>query len=289
MPTDGPALIGGLAEISDQYDALYCDVWGCYHNGVRPYPAAVAALAAYRRAGGVVLLLTNAPRPDAAVRRQLDAMAAPEDSYDAVVSSGDATRAALAGGDFGRRLHVVGPSRDDGLWSGLDLELTTLEQAEAILCTGLFDDSLETPADYADLIAEGVARGLAMLCANPDLVVDRGERRVYCAGAIAQAYAQAGGVARLFGKPHAPIYARAFEVACALRPGLDPERILAIGDGLGTDVLGASQAGLDCLFVSGGLAASEIGGAPERPDRAALAHYLASKGATPRYAIGRLG
>ncbi len=281
-------LIERFDEISDGYGVLLCDLWGCYHNGVTPYPAAVAALQAYRRRGGRVILLTNAPRPSNAVRSHLASMGAPEDSFDAVISSGDATRAEVASGRFGRRLHLVGPERDAPIWEGLDIEARPLAEAEAVLCTGLFDDMTETPADYADLVREGVARDLPFACANPDVIVDRAERRLYCAGAIAADYAAAGGRVFYFGKPHAPIYRLALDTAEVLAPGVARQAVLAIGDGVDTDVLGAADAGLDCVFVSGGLAAAEVGDDPERPDPTRLTQYLAARNRSPRYTIGRL-
>lgn len=283
-----PQILEALDDVSDGYDVLLCDLWGCYHNGVAPYPAAVAALERFRAKGGAVVLLTNAPRPRAAVRRHLDGMGAPAGSYDAIVSSGDATRAAVVEATYGRRLHIVGPERDAPLYDGADIVATDVDRAEAILCTGLFDDETETPEDYADLIRRGVARDLPFLCANPDIIVDRGAQRLFCAGAIAEAYAAAGGRTVYFGKPHRPIYDLALAEAERLRPGLDRARVLAVGDGLGTDVLGAEQAGLDAIFVTGGLSAGDLGDDPERPDAARLGAMLADKGRSPQFAIGRL-
>ncbi len=277
-----------LDALAGRYDVLLCDLWGCLHNGVRPFPDAVAALQGFRAAGGAVILLTNAPRPNPAVKRHLAGMGAPDDCYDAIVTSGDSTRAVLADRRYGARIHVVGPDRDTSIWEGLDLALVGLDEADAILCTGLFDDTTETPDDYAGLVASGVARNLPFLCANPDIVVDRGEERLYCAGAIAEVYKAAGGDVFYFGKPHPPIYELALRVAAELKPGAPKERILGVGDGIATDVLGAEQAGLDCVFVSGGLAARELGGDPERPDAARLGAYLAEHGRAPAYAIGRL-
>lgn len=285
-------VINALAEVADSYDALLCDLWGCYHNGVTPYPAAVAALRAFRARGGVVILLTNAPRPSSAVKIGLDRMGAPEDTYDRIVSSGDATRAALASGAYGRRFHIVGPDKDLGLMDNLDIETTTLDQAEAILCTGLYDDSVETPADYVDFIAAARARDLPLLCANPDIVVDRGDRRLYCAGAIAAAYTEAGGRSFYFGKPHPPAYALARAAIGEVLAGdgrtVESSRILALGDGVLTDVPGAARDGVDCVFVSGGLAAEEVGDDPERPEPERLHQYLVAHGVSPRYTIGRL-
>lgn len=285
-----PRLIASLDAIADRYDAILCDLWGCYHNGITPFPSAVAALIRFRERGGRVVLLTNAPRPREAVRRHLELMGAPAESFDAIVSSGDATRAEVASGRWGRRLHIVGPERDDDIWRGLDIDHVALEDAEAILCTGLNDDSVETPADYEELIASGVARSIPFLCANPDIVVDRGDQRLYCAGAIGAAYAEAGGDVVLFGKPHAPIYGLALgEAERLLGDRFSLQRVLAAGDGVATDVLGAEKAGIDCLFVSGGLAAAEVGDAPERPDPDRLAQYLVGHKRSPNYAIGLLG
>lgn len=289
MTGAGTMLIERLEELAGRYDAVLCDVWGCFHNGVAPFPAAVAALEGFRAGGGKVVLLTNAPRPREAVARHLDGMGAPHSAYDVIVTSGDATRAELASGRWGSRPHIVGPERDDSLWQGLGVEKNALADADHILCTGLFDDRVETPDDYADLVREGVSRDLMFLCANPDIVVDRAEERLYCAGAIAQVYEQAGGRTRYFGKPNAPIYELALRVVGELLgQAPEPARILAIGDGPNTDVLGAEQAGLDCLFVSGGLAAAEVGEDPEHPDPARLTQYLEAHGRAPRYTIGRL-
>lgn len=290
-------LIDSIDEIAERYDALLCDLWGCYHNGVSPFESAVAALRRFRDKGGVVVLLTNAPRPQDAVKGHLTRMGGPPDSYDGIVTSGDATRAEVASARWGRKLHIVGPSRDDTLWRGLDIETVPFDAAEAILCTGLFDDRVETPADYADMIAAGVARDLPLLCANPDIVVDRGEQRLYCAGAIAAAYTEAGGRSIYFGKPHPPIYALAFDEARRLfaarrgadAPALETARVLAVGDGVATDVLGAEQMGIDCVFVTGGLAAAEVGDTADAPDPTRLAQYLVSHGRDPAYAIPRLG
>ena len=278
-------LIESLDEIADRYDALYCDLWGCYHDGLRPFPAAVAALRRFRAAGGRVLLLTNAPRPGDAVARHLAGMGAPADSWDAVVSSGDAARAEAARGRFGRRVEHVGPPRDLPFFDGLDLERVPRDEAESVIVTGLHDDETETPEDYADAIADWRARGLRMLCANPDIVVDRGDRRLWCAGAIAEAYAAAGGEAVYAGKPHPPIYALAAERLMALGGG---ERVLALGDGIATDIAGGAAQGLDTLFVTGGLMADAFGSDPERPDAGALRDWLADRAESPTFAIGRL-
>jgi HAD superfamily hydrolase (TIGR01459 family) len=280
-------IIEALDEISDRYDALLCDVWGCYHDGVAPYRAAVSALRAFRARGGTVLLLTNAPRPAEAVRQHLLGMGAPQDSWDAIVTSGDAARNEVASGRMGRRVEHVGPDRDLGFFDGLDVRRVGREQADSVVLTGLFDDETETAADYAPSIADWLARRLPMLCCNPDVVVHRGDRLLYCAGAIAQAYEKAGGTVVQAGKPHAPIYRLAMEVLATRTADATP-RVLAVGDGVATDIAGANAAGLDALFVTGGLAAAELSDDPEIPDSSRLDAYLERNGAHAAYAIGRL-
>ena len=282
-------IIQSLSEVSDSYDAVFCDLWGCYHNGLTPYSAAIAACQAFRRRGGRVILLTNAPRPAASVKRMLDRMGAPEDSYDAIVSSGAACQAALTGGRFGTRFHYVGPERDLHMLTDVGLLAEPLDAADAILLTGLRDDTTEEPEDYAVEIAAWKARELTVLCANPDLIVDRGEQRLWCAGAIAKKYEQAGGQVVWFGKPHRPVYDRCHEVLAELTGQDTPhERILAIGDGILTDVPGGLAAGLDTLFVTGGLSSTDFGPDVEHPEQAPLEAFLVEKDLAPQYAIGRL-
>ncbi len=282
-------IVQSLAEIGGSYDALLVDLWGCYHNGITPYPAAVAALRDYRARGGIVVLLTNAPRPAASVKVFLDRIGAPEDSYDGIMSSGAACRRAIESGDHGQSFHYLGPGRDLHLLTEFGLEDTPLERAEAILCTGLRDDRTETPADYFAEMADWHDRGLTMLCANPDLIVDRGEERLYCAGALALAYEQAGGRVVWFGKPHRPTYEQAFALIADLAGREVPrDRVLAIGDGIRTDVKGALDFGVDVMFVTSGLSAAELHSDPEHPDPAKLDAYLAEHGVAPQFAIGRL-
>ena len=282
-------IIDSLDEIAGGYRALLCDLWGCYHDGLRPYTAAVEALQRFRARGGIVVLLTNAPRPAESVRRFLDAMGAPADSYDAIMSSGEACQRAIRSGMHGRRFHYVGPSRDLHMLEDAGLSPVALDEADAILCTGLFDDRTETPADYAGAIAAWAARGIPMLCANPDIVVDRGAERLWCAGALAREFTRAGGEVVWFGKPHATSYEQSFarlaEIAGAPVP---PGDVLAIGDGIATDIEGARAAGLDACFVTGGLAAREVGRDAEHPHPDRLAAWLAAHGEAPAYAIGRL-
>lgn len=285
-------IISSLDSIAGPYDAVLCDVWGCYHNGVAPLPGAVAALRAFRARGGFVILLTNAPRPEDAVKRQLAAMNAPTDSWDAIASSGGAARDALRRGEWGRKVFHIGAAdrRDEAFFEGAAVERVRLEDAESVVCTGLRDDRTETPADYNDTLSEAVLRRLPMLCANPDLVVDVGGERRYCAGALAALYREKGGAVTEYGKPHPQIYDYARSVLTGVAGRIVPdERILCIGDGIRTDVAGAMGEGLDCLFIAGGLAAAETLGRDGAPDPALLADYLGAAGYDPRYAMGLLG
>ncbi|MEM9011965.1 MAG: TIGR01459 family HAD-type hydrolase [Pseudomonadota bacterium] len=290
-------IITSLAEIAEGYDGLFCDLWGCLHNGVRPFEEAVAALRRFRSEGGRVLLLTNAPRPRVQVGRQLDRMGVPHDCYDAIVSSGDAAQAGLLSGSFGARVYHIGTERDATFFEEVaadiprrvEIQRVPLAEAESIVCTGLFDDETETPDDYRATYLEGVNRGLKFLCANPDIFVDRGEQRLYCAGALAAAYAERGGEVHYFGKPHAPIYTlarqRLNEVA---GEEIADDRILAIGDGILTDIAGGVGDGFDTLFVAGGLAAEETGMRNGQPDPAQLARFLDKHRLSPTASIGML-
>ena len=285
-------IIRSLDEIAADYDALFCDLWGCLHNGVAPYPAAVAALQAFRAGGGKVVLLTNAPRPQHDVRKQLDRLEVPHDAYDAIVSSGDAAQDAMFAGAVGRRVWAIAQDKDEGFfadipeeWRGAEpIRRVPMTEAEGIVCTGLFDDLTETPADYRSRLMLCRERGMKLLCANPDVVVDLGDKRLYCAGALAELYEALGGTSLYFGKPHPPIYDLARR-----RLGLEADaRILAVGDGIATDVPGGAGEGIDVLFVSGGLAHDQFGPDVEHPEPARLRDWLAAEGQAPRYAMGRL-
>jgi len=281
-------IINSLTEISDRYDAILCDLWGCLHNGLAPFPAAEAALAAFRAKGGTVILLTNAPRPAEGVRKHLTHINVDAADYDGVISSGDAAKAALTAGMFGTDVYHIGPDRDLGFFEGAGVNRVALEEAESIVCTGLFDDESETPGDYAATILYGKTKGMKLLCANPDIVVDRGDRRIYCAGALAQAYSEAGGESMYFGKPHPPIYALARQMITELRGTIvDDARILCVGDGIKTDVPGGINEGMDTLFITGGLS-KETTGTDEQPDPALLNSHLAEAQLSPTAAMGYL-
>ncbi len=250
---DKIAILTSVAPLIARYDAVLCDVWGVVHNGVEAIASACAALGEMRRAGCTVLLLSNAPRPWRSVREQIDGWGVPRDSYDGIVTSGDGTRHLLRQ-QAARRLFHLGPERDRPLFAGLAVDLVPLEQAELALCTGLYDDNVETPEDYADILSALKRRDVPMICANPDILVERGARLVYCAGAVAKAYEALGGRVRYAGKPFAPIYDLALEKIAEKRGRSVPKsRVLAIGDGLKTDMEGAFRTGLDALFVASGL------------------------------------
>ncbi len=285
-------IIGNLAEISAGYDALFCDLWGCLHDGRQVFPDAIAALTGFRQSGGKVVLLTNAARPNADVARQLAQFGAPDGCYDLIVSSGDAARDALASGNFGRKVHFIGPDRDlsffrDDHGRPLDVERVALREAESIVCTGLFDDRAETPDDYRATLLQAKTLGLKFLCANPDIVVDVGARRIFCAGALAAAYSDIGGASYYFGKPHSPIYELA-RVRLAGLVGRPASAILCVGDGIGTDIAGGIGEDLDTLFITGGLAAEETGTVDGNPDPARLAAFVTARQLSPTAAIGML-
>lgn len=287
-------ILATLDDIDPGYRVLYCDLWGCLHDGVRALPAAVAALERFKARDGAVVLITNSPRPARDVATQIAALGVPSGCYDAIATSGDAAQEALAAGLVGHRVFHIGPERDLGFFTGadgrpFDVARVPLAQAEGIVCTGLFEDRTETPQDYRAILLEGRTRGLKLLCANPDIVVDVGAQRIYCAGAIAAAYAQAGGESLYFGKPHPPIY-RLARARLNERLGCEPapDEILCVGDGIGTDILGAMGESLDALFITGGLAAAETATTDQGPDPERLAAFLKAERLSPLLAMAYL-
>jgi HAD superfamily hydrolase (TIGR01459 family) len=249
-----------LRDLVDGKDVLLSDIWGVVHNGLVSFPQACDALLSFRKQGGTVILITNAPRPADSVQRQLRKLGVADDVYDAIVSSGDLTRHFVADHP-GRKVFWLGPERDNSIYRGLDPALSPLEQADYIVCTGLLDDETETPEDYRGMMLQARERELTLICANPDIVVERGDRLIYCAGAIAELYRELGGEVIFYGKPHRPIYERAIQLA-AERKGPAPalNRVLAIGDSVRTDLAGAHGFGIDCLFVTRGIHAEEFEG-----------------------------
>jgi HAD superfamily hydrolase (TIGR01459 family) len=243
-------ILTSIADLAATSDAWIVDIWGVMHNGVRAHRAAVEAARAFRAAGGTVVLLSNAPRPFQWVVPHMTALGVPADAYDAGVTSGDVTRDMLKAW-AGRRLLHIGPERDEPLRDGLDLALAPAAEAEVVLCSGLYNDDAETPADYAEMLDALAARGVPMICANPDILVERGDRLIYCAGALAENYAAKGGEVSYAGKPHLPVYERTLAEIARLRgQRIEKTRVLAIGDGVETDLAGAHAAGLRSVFVA---------------------------------------
>jgi HAD superfamily hydrolase (TIGR01459 family) len=278
-------LVEHFGPLARHYDVLFCDVWGVVHNGVAAFAEACAALTRFRRGGGTAILLTNAPRPDAAVKRILDRLGVPQDAYDAIISSGDVTRG-IVENRIGQSIFHLGPDRDLPIFGGLDVRFAPLQAADYVVCSGLFDDTVETPDSYRDMLSAMRARELFMVCANPDVVVERGDKLVYCAGALADAYAARGGEVLYCGKPHAPIYEAALVKAAALRGGAAPplHRVLAVGDSVRTDLVGAAAFGLECLFVTSGLHAEHYG-SREAPDLDAMNEIFAAANVRPKAVI----
>jgi HAD superfamily hydrolase (TIGR01459 family) len=286
-------IINALSEIAHSYDALFVDLWGCVHNGVAALPDAVAALQAYRKGGGKVVLVTNSPRPRAGVQKQLLQFGVPDDSWDTIATSGDSARSAMYRGVVGTKVWHIGPPMDMKFFeppkvveTPMDIERVELDKAEGMVCTGPFD-ALADPAVMRPQFLLAKQRGLKLLCANPDIVVDRGETREWCAGALAQLYTEMGGESLYFGKPHPPIYDLARRRLADLGADVADNRILAIGDGVLTDIAGAMGEDIDSLFISGGLAASETK-TGLNPDEAALNSYLEKEMSNPTFTIGQL-
>lgn len=281
-----PNLIDTLDDLVDGYSVILSDVWGVVHNGVEPFPDACAALKRAREKGKIVILITNSPRVRDDVEDQLAAIGVPRDCWDHLVTSGDVTRDLIAEGP--RRIFHLGLDRDLSLYDGLGVELVEEQEASGVVCTGMFDDETETPEDYVEMLRRFRSRDLPFICANPDIVVERGDKLVWCAGALARDYAQLGGRSFVAGKPHQPIYVAALILAAqALGRQVKPRDVLAIGDGVMTDVKGAVSNDIDILFVTAGIHAREYD-ADGAPDVARLATFLDSHGYAPVASIPRL-
>ena len=249
-----------LRELVTDVDVVLSDIWGVVHNGLESFPEACEALHTYRSRGGTVILITNAPRPADSVQRQLRKLGVADETYDAIVSSGDLTRRFVADHP-GKKIYWLGPERDNSIYRGLDHMLAPLEAADYIVCTGPFDDETESAEDYRAMLLQARERRLTLICANPDIVVERGDRLIYCAGAIAELYRELGGEVIFYGKPHRPIYERAMQLASQHRGRPAPlDRVMAIGDSVRTDLTGALGFGIDCLFVTRGIHSEEFEG-----------------------------
>jgi HAD superfamily hydrolase (TIGR01459 family) len=249
-----------LSDLVDGVEVILSDIWGVVHNGLESFPEACEALHTFRQRGGTVILITNAPRPADSVQRQLRKLGVADEIYDAIVSSGDLTRNFVADHP-GKKIFWIGPERDSSIHRGLDAVMAPLEQADYIICTGLFDDETESAEDYRAMMLQAREHKLPLICANPDIVVERGDRLIYCAGAIAELYRELGGEAIFYGKPHRPIYERAMALAAERRgQPTSLDRVLAIGDSVRTDLTGALGFGIDCLFLTRGIHSEEFEG-----------------------------
>ena len=252
-PVSSIDVLPSIAPLAAGRDVWFVDIWGVLHNGVRPFVKAVAACRLFRAQGGYVILVSNSPRPRDGVVKQLDGVGIARDAYDAIITSGDVSRRMIAA-YAGQTVFHLGPARDLPVFDGTDAVLGSAADATAVVCTGLFDDEHETALDYGSLLSGFKDRGLEMICVNPDIKAERGGRIIYCAGALAEAYETLGGAVRYAGKPFAPIYDEAFAIAKGLAgQTLSISRVLAIGDGVKTDIAGALKAGFDAVYVASGV------------------------------------
>ncbi|MBV7396148.1 TIGR01459 family HAD-type hydrolase [Mameliella sediminis] len=286
-------IITALSEISDRYDAMFVDLWGCVHNGVQAIPSAVEALQGYRQRGGCVILVTNAPRARSEVAKQLDRFGVPTDAWDDIATSGDSARSAMFRGAVGRKVWFMGQTFDQSFFEPLKIiddpvkiEQVELDEAEGIVCCGPFDPHADPEVNRPQFLY-AKQKGMKLLCANPDIVVDRGERREWCAGALAKLYTEMGGESLYFGKPHPPIYDLARRRLAEHRKGVQDAGILAVGDGPHTDIDGAMGEDLDSLFISGGLAREETK-TTHQPEPDALNAYVQKEMINPTFTIGTL-
>jgi len=282
-----PSFLDSFATLAPSYDVVLSDVWGVVHNGVAALPEAGEALSRFRDAGGTVVLISNAPRPGRNVIHLLDEFGVIRSAYDGIVTSGDVTTNVIAGRP-GQTVFHLGPDRDRPMYATLDVRFAPVESADYAVCSGLFNDETETAEDYRDILGRMRARNLFMVCANPDIVVERGDRLVACAGAIADLYRDMGGDVLYAGKPYRPIYDQALATAESVRGAPTAlARVLAIGDSVRTDVTGAAAFGVDCLFVTAGIHAEELGGR-DTPDRSVVQQIFAGAGVMPKAVTRRL-
>lgn len=283
-----------LAEVSDRYDAVFCDIWGCLHDGITAIPEAVEALRAFRAIGKKVVLLTNAPRSRFEVAKQLEhQFDVPDDCWDTIATSGDSARAAMFRGAVGNKVWFVGIDGDRGFFDPIkvvenpvNIERVPLDEATGIACLGPFDPKADPDVNRPEFLY-AKQKGLKLLCANPDIVVDRGDVREWCAGALAALYTEMGGESLYFGKPHPPVYDLARRRLEELGGTVPDSRILCIGDGIATDIKGALGEDIDSLFVTGGLARLETK-TDRQPQQDALDAFVVDHQITPTYAIGYL-
>ncbi len=286
-------IVDSLAEIAERYDAVFCDLWGCLHDGLTAFPEAVEALRGFRAGGGKVVLLTNAPRARAQVAKQLVRFNVPDDCWDTIATSGDSARVAMFRGTIGDKVWYMGTDFDLPFFEPpaivedpVDIQRVSLDEATGIACLGPFDPHADADVNRPEFLL-AKQKGLKLLCANPDIVVDRGERREWCAGALAKLYTEMGGESLYFGKPHPPVYTLARQRLEQIGRVVPDSRILCIGDGILTDIRGALGEDLDSLFITGGLAKAETR-TDRQPEQSALDAYVDEQQLTPTYAIGYL-
>ncbi|MEL6361157.1 MAG: TIGR01459 family HAD-type hydrolase [Pseudomonadota bacterium] len=243
--------IDHLSDVTGAYGGVLCDAWGVIHDGRAVFPGVEEALTQFRRTHGPVIVLTNAPKPAALIPGQLDRLGLSRQAYDGVVTSGDVTRHEITERP-GKKACFIGWGSDDALFRDLPIEFGDVENADYILCTGLRDDGPHDPEGYLPLLEQAASRGLEFVCANPDIVVRWKGELMWCAGAIAREYEKLGGKVIYAGKPYGPVYDLAkAAIAKAKGEPVSPAQLLAIGDGAGTDILGATQAGIDAIYVTG--------------------------------------
>lgn len=281
-------IIAGLSALAGTIDVILCDIWGVLHNGVKGYESASDALTRFRQGGGRVILVSNAPRPNIDIVSILDRFGIQRSAWDGIVTSGDIARDILIRSDW-KKFFWLGPERDKPLFDRLPLEATPLELADVIVCTGLLDDTTETPETYRELLETALALNKVMLCANPDLVVERGGEIIYCAGAIAALYEQLGGKTLYSGKPYTDIYEAALGVVASLN-GKSPDRArtLLIGDAIRTDIAGAVAFGCPSLFVLRGIHMHELGLTEDSFDNGTFMQFMADAAFRPDFAIDSL-
>ena len=272
--------IGGLKEIAIGYDAILCDVWGVVHNGISANQDAVEALHEFKKSGKPTFLLTNAPRPNVQVLMQLAKLDVPQETtFDKIVTSGDVTRGIIA--KSGKSIFHIGTQFDKSLFEDLDIRFADWQTADLVVCTGLYDDLNETPDDYTQLLKDLKQRELPFLCANPDIVVKHGGMMRWCAGALAKKYDELGGRSTIIGKPNSPVYEYAHDLLNQTAGKvLDKAKILAIGDGINTDIAGALGYGLDVVYISAGIHSAQYGSIDD-PDNKQLQDFLKANNATP--------
>jgi HAD superfamily hydrolase (TIGR01459 family) len=279
--------LSGLSVIADAFDLAFVDIWGVLHDGIRAHAAAGEALTHLRARGTAVVLVSNAPRPSTDVIAQLDRFGVPRSAYDGVVTSGDVVHAMIAQRPD-MRFHHIGPERDRPIFAGLTHHETGIEQAETVLCSGLFDDEAETPEDYREVLAGAAQRGQTMICANPDLVVERGQRLIYCAGALAQLFESMGGHCLYAGKPYPAVYeaARVLGSSVVGKP-VPRARQIAIGDAFRTDIAGAKSQGIASLLCAAGIHGRDVI-TGQSIDLAAINRHGEQAQAVPDYALMHL-